>query len=396
MGAVYRARDEQTGQDVAVKHLTAEEHAERFEIEARLLSSLSHPRVVAVSDHFQDAAGHFLVMDLIEGPDLASVLLERGKPGLPVPEVVRWMQQACDALQYVHDQQIIHRDVKPQNLILSDSSITLVDFGIARAFESDSLSPTEGTRGIGTRGFMAPEVFLGGTVSPRADVFGIAATMYTLLAGSPPNYRTAQEVDEKLPNVPPPMRRALEGGLQLLPEQRVPSAAAFAEMLGTPIKPAEGRSLAVSTGAINATQQLLFEGIVKTAAGVMEAAASSIALLDREAGELVYEAAWGAGAREIVGIRMSVGEGIAGAVVRRGMAEVVPECRNDARFAARVASRTGYVPVTMLVVPLMRNGNPIGALSLIDRRGGGRYGPEDVGRAQLFADLVVTAMGTSA
>src|SRR3954449_6044094 len=104
MGAVYRAHNIVTGTDVAVKQMTATQHAARFEIEARLLSQLKHPRVVEVLDHFQDASGvYYIVMELVDGTDLGKMLEQRGSPGLPVPEVIEYARQTCEALQYVHD-----------------------------------------------------------------------------------------------------------------------------------------------------------------------------------------------------------------------------------------------------------------------------------------------------
>src|SRR5213076_750542 len=119
----------------------------------------------------------------------------------------------------------------------------------------------------------------------------------------------------------------------------------------------------------------------RTAAGVFGAAASSIALLDRTTGEVVFQSAWGAGAREIIGVRLPPGQGIAGIVVESGEPEAVGDCRNDPRFAARIAEGTGYVPYTMLVVPLTRAGRPIGALSILDRRDGRAYRNDDLAPA---------------
>jgi len=118
MGAVYRAADRETGVDVAVKQLVDTRHAARFEIEARLLSQLRHPRVVRVVDYFQADSGQYLVMDLVEGDDLGDLLKAPTPPGLPLEQAIEFVRQACEALQYVHEQQIVHRDVKPQNLIL--------------------------------------------------------------------------------------------------------------------------------------------------------------------------------------------------------------------------------------------------------------------------------------
>ena len=262
----------------------------------------------------------------------------------------------------------------------------LVDFGIARLLEEEET----GTVGIGTPRFMAPEVFAGGAVSQRSDVFGLAATLWTLIAGKPPVYADPTRLSSLVESVPPELEQTIMAGLEMIPDRRVASVGAFAKALGAPLVRG-GESLALSVEE-PAAPRTLMEGIVKTAAGVFGAAASSIALQDRTTGELVYQSAWGAGAHEIVGVRLPPGAGIAGIVVESGEPEAVADCRGDERFAARIAEGTGYVPYTMLVVPLMRRDQPIGVLSLLDRRDGGRYGADDVERATLFAELAITAL----
>jgi serine/threonine-protein kinase len=373
---------------VAVKRLLDIQHAARFEIEARLLASLSHPRVVKVIDHSQDEQGLYIVMDLVRGTDLGAQLKDRGTPGLAPAEAIEYARHACEALQYVHDQQIVHRDVKPQNMILADDGVVLVDFGVARAIGSDE---TVGTIAVGTPRYMAPEVFAGGTVSPASDIFSLAATLWTLTVGAPPRYGDVLKIDKVAPDLPPELAEALAGGLEMLPEMRISSATAFAEAIGVPLTDRGGESLAQSLGRAPVHRRVI-EAIVRTAAAMFEAAAASIALTDPVSGELVYEAAWGAGAAEVVGLRLPPGAGLSGAVVASGEAVAVPECRSDPRFAAQVAAKTGYVPYTMLVTPLVRDGKTIGALSLLDRRDGGPYRHEDLARAALFADLAVVAL----
>jgi Protein kinase domain/GAF domain len=392
MGAVYRAVDRETNNEVAIKRLLDVRHAARFEIEARLLSSLSHPRVVKVLDHAGDEEGLYIVMELVRGTDLGAQLKSRGQPGLPPQEAIEYARHACEALQYVHDQQIVHRDVKPQNLILAEGGVVLVDFGVARAIGSDE---TVGTIAVGTPRYMAPEVFAGGTVSPASDIFSLAATLWTLMIGSPPRYGDVLKIEKVAPALPPELRDALAGGLEMLPEMRISSAVAFAEAIGVPLADTGGESLAQSLGRAPVHRRVI-EAIVRTAAGMFEAAAASIALVDTAGGELVYEAAWGAGAAEVVGLRLPPGAGLAGAVVASGEGVAVPECRNDPRFAKQVAAKTGYVPYTMLVTPLVREGKTIGVLSLLDRRDGGPYRHEDLARAALFADLAVVALDLDA
>jgi eukaryotic-like serine/threonine-protein kinase len=388
MGAVYRAEDTQTGTHVALKRLTDTRHEARFEIEARLLGVLRHPRVVRVENYFTDETGHYLVMQLVEGLNLREVLEQWGHPGLSLPEAIEFTLQSAEALQYVHEQQIVHRDVKPQNLILSDDGVVLVDFGIARQLDEEE--EDTGTVGIGTPRFMAPEVFAGGTVSPRSDVFGLAATLWTLLTGKAPVYADPTKLTEVVPDASPELEATVRAGLEMVPERRVASVGAFAKALGSPLISSTGESLALSVERPDAPKALM-EGIVRTAAGVFEAAACSIALIDRTTDELVYQSAWGAGAREIVGVRLPPLTGIAGAVVSSGEAQAV-DTRNDPRFATRIAEGTGYVPYTMIVAPLTRNDEPIGVLSLLDRRDGGQYGQSDLERAGLFAELAVTAL----
>jgi hypothetical protein len=242
---------------------------------------------------------------------------------------------------------------------------------------------------------MAPEVFAGGTVSPASDIFSLAATLWTLIVGSPPRYGDVGKLDRLAPGLDPEIRSALAAGLEMLPEQRIASATAFAEAIGVPLRGDRGESLAQSLGRAPARRRVM-EAIVRTAAGMFEAAAASIALTDPASGELVYEAAWGAGAAEVVGLRLAPGAGLAGAVVTSGEGVAVPKCRKDPRFAAQVAAKTGYVPYTMLVTPLVRDSDTIGVLSLLDRRDGGPYLHEDLARAALFADLAVVALDLDA
>src|SRR5436305_5617423 len=325
MGAVYRARDDVTGDDVALKQSTNPHHDQRFEVEARLLASLQHPRVVRISDHFSASSGQYLVMELIRGIELGVLLKQRGSPGLPVEQAIAYVREACEALQYVHDQQIVHRDVKPQNLILSENGVVLVDFGIARLLDE---AESQGTVGIGTPRFMAPEVFAGGRVSPRTDVFGIAATLWTLITGRPPVYADPTKLSSVSPDVTPELERTIGAGLEMIPERRVASVAAYAKALGAPLRTETGVSLAVSIDNPDASRSIM-EAVVHTVAGVFGAAAASICLIDETTGELVYQSAWGAGAREIVGVRLPSGTGVAGAVVGSGVGEAIPDCRSD-------------------------------------------------------------------
>jgi hypothetical protein len=394
MGAVYRAvrRDDET--PVAIKRLLDTRHVARFEIEARLLSTLHHPRVVNVIDYFQHDSGVYLVMEMIKGRDLGGILKDDGKPGLPVGEAIEFTRQACEALQYVHEQQIVHRDIKPANLIDAPDKdgVVLVDFGIARQL-GDADEVDQGTVGIGTPRFMAPEVFAGGNVSPRSDVFSLAATLWTLLTGNPPVYGDPTPLSQVAPGAGAELEQCLRAGLELLPERRVASASAFAAALGVPLAESQGESLALSMVDRPDIAPNILEAIVKTSAGVFEAAACSVALVDPVTEELVYQASWGAGAKEIVGVRLPPGKGLAGAVIQSADPLAIPDCRNDPRFQAQIAAGTGYVPYTMLLIPLMQGNRAVGVLSVLDRRDGEPYTSADIPRGTLFAELTVTALG---
>lgn len=277
MGAVYAGVERATGDEVALKRLLDPRHALRFEIEARLLMRFSHPRVVRVRDYFVDNDSSWLVMDLVKGRNLEELLREQGDPGLPLDQAVGYTLEAAEALAYVHAQNTVHRDVKPLNLMLCDDGIVLVDFGIARELAADG-----GTMGIGTPGFMAPELYGEGALSRRTDVFGLAATLWTLLTGGPPI--PGKRV--KLNGAPPELERALAEGLEPDAERRLGSVEAFASLLGGRASADRGAALSASVEQASVPRNLL-EAVVRTAAGVFDAAATSVALAEPD-GELVY------------------------------------------------------------------------------------------------------------
>jgi protein kinase-like protein/GAF domain-containing protein len=389
VATVYRARARVTGTPVVLKRPLSSGDVARWEIEARLLAELEHPGVVRLVDHFEEPAGIYnIVMALVDGGDLARRLWDRGSPGLPPSDVLGWTLEMCAALQYLHDQQVVHGDIKPRNIVAGRDGARLVDFGLAERVDRTERAVARG----GTPQFMAPEVFAGRAASPRSDVFSLAATAWTLITGSPPAYGedrsragVAAMSDE--------LALALRSALAFRAEDRTASAGDLARCLGAEIDARTGTSLAASDPALG-ERSGLFESIARAAAGVFEAAATSIALIDAVPGTggLKYVAAWGAGASEIVGFEIERGRGLAGAAAVTGAAQVVPHCRSDPRFAAAIAAQTGYVPHTMLALPVRRGGVTIGVLSMLDRRGGAPYGLDDLPRAELFADVVAASV----
>jgi serine/threonine protein kinase len=191
MGAVYEALDERLDTTVALKEtlFTDERLRKQFEREARLLARMHHPALPRVSDHFNESDGQFLVMQYIAGEDLAAMLSERQGP-FPQAEVLRWAEQLCDALDYLHTQepQIIHRDIKPQNLKLTArGQIVLLDFGLAKGSVGQMSVVTTSASIFGYTPNYAPlEQVQGLGTDPRSDIYALAATLFHLMTNVKP------------------------------------------------------------------------------------------------------------------------------------------------------------------------------------------------------------------
>lgn len=192
MGAVYAGRDRTLGRPVAAKILDISgapgPALERFRREARFLAGLSHPNVVTVFDFGADGQRAWLVMELLPGPALSDLLAERGP--LPVRDVARYGRDAAAGLAAAHAAGVVHRDVKPGNLMLAaDGRCKLVDLGIARlagAGAATQAALTDTGTIVGSAPYVAPELISGGVVGPAADLYGLGCVLYTLLAGRPP------------------------------------------------------------------------------------------------------------------------------------------------------------------------------------------------------------------
>ena len=260
-------------------------------------------------------------------PTSARSSSDRGDPGLPFNEAIDYARHTCEALQYVHDQQIVHRDVKPQNMILARQRRRARGLRRRardrqrrdRRHDRGRHPALHGARGVRRRHRLARQRRL----QPRRDAVDAHGRHAAPL-------RRRDEDRQGRARAAAGAAEALAGGLEMLPEMRIPSAIAFAEAIGVPISERGGESLAQSLGRAPVHRRVI-EAIVRTAAGMFEAAACSIALVDQASGELVYEAAWGAGASEVVGMRLPEGVGLAGAVVASGEGVAVPECRKDPR-----------------------------------------------------------------
>lgn len=191
MGAVYEAIDQRLDTTVALKEtLFADERLRKqFEREARLLARLHHPALPRVSDHFSEGDGQFLVMQFIPGDDL-SEMMNRKRGPFPADQVLTWADQLLDALDYLHtqDPQIVHRDIKPQNLKLtSRGQIILLDFGLAKGQAGDISRVTTSASIFGYTPNYAPlEQIQGLGTDSRSDLYSLGATLYHLMTGVKP------------------------------------------------------------------------------------------------------------------------------------------------------------------------------------------------------------------
>ena len=184
MGDVYEAEDTQLQRRVAVKLFrgAATLDRARFDAEAVVLAGMNHPGLVQVYDAGEQDGDAFVVLELIEGPTLASRLADRGP--IPSSEVAELGIQLADALDYVHQRGVVHRDVTPSNVLCGpDGRPRLADFGIARLVDTTRITASATT--VGTAAYMAPEQVQGQDVTPTADVYALGLVLLELLTGAP-------------------------------------------------------------------------------------------------------------------------------------------------------------------------------------------------------------------
>jgi Tol biopolymer transport system component len=246
MGEVYRARDTRLDRTVAIKilqgHLALDDDIrQRFEREAKVVSSLNHPNICTLFDVGHQDGMDYLVMEFLDGESMAD-RLARGP--MPLPELLKTAVEIADALDRAHRQGLVHRDLKPGNIMLTKSGAKLLDFGLARITPStrsmsDLSSPTmsrpitaEGTI-VGTFQYMAPELLEGGEADPRSDIFSFGAVLYEMATGRRPFEGRSQAsliaailresprpISALMPLSPPALDRAVARCLEKDPNDR--------------------------------------------------------------------------------------------------------------------------------------------------------------------------------
>jgi serine/threonine protein kinase len=243
-GAVYRAWDLNLKRAFALKENLdlSPESIRQFEREASFLADLHHPNLPRVIDYFLIAGqGQYLVMDYIEGETLEDKMKLAGGP-LPESQVLSWIIQVCDALDFLHSQKppVIHRDIKPANIkITPEGKAILVDFGIAKT-QFGGMQTTLGARAV-TEGYSPPEQYGHGVTDHRSDIYALGATLYHMITGVPPVESVQRYLGSSLPaprNLNPSISPASEGAIikamDVEMANRFQSAGAFKTSLLTP------------------------------------------------------------------------------------------------------------------------------------------------------------------
>jgi eukaryotic-like serine/threonine-protein kinase len=286
MATVYLARDVRHGRRVAIKVLrdevAAAVGAERFLSEIRVTASLQHPHILPLFDSGSEGGLLWYAMPYIEGETLRSYL-QRAAP-LAVPEAVRLAREVADALEHAHARGIVHRDVKPENVLLQDGHALVADFGIALALEHAGVDRVTRTGvAIGTPQYMAPEQAAGARkLDARVDVYALGAVLHEMLAGESPYaaaarrpvvrnlmYEPPASLATRRGDVAPFVDAAVQRALATRPAERFASAGAFSAALATPLPvPLQGGGERGSRGRTVSARAALYAAAAMLLVGV--------------------------------------------------------------------------------------------------------------------------------
>jgi serine/threonine protein kinase/tetratricopeptide (TPR) repeat protein len=246
MGAVYKAHDRELEKNVALKLIRPElarnpEILQRFKQEIILARQVTHRNVIRIFDIGQADAHKYITMEYLEGRDLRAVLREKGK--LPPEEAAKIVLQICRALEAAHGEGVIHRDLKPQNIMLdANGRAYVMDFGIARSAYLPGMTQTGAL--VGTPEYMSPEQAKGEKLDERSDLFSLGVILYELLTGASPYHsdtplatlwrriqEKAKPVTEVDPTIPKPLSDIVAKALEIEPKDRFASSTEFAHHL---------------------------------------------------------------------------------------------------------------------------------------------------------------------
>jgi eukaryotic-like serine/threonine-protein kinase len=260
MSTVFRAYDLQLDRRVAIKILHSHyaedpEYLERFRREARAVARLSHPNIVTVIDRGDDDGRQYIVFEYVEGENLKELVLHEGR--LPVRRALELALAIADGLSFAHQRGLVHRDVKPQNILLNhEGEVKVTDFGIARSLHVEH-GVTQTGAVLGTGEYLAPEQASGKTVSAATDVYSLGVVLWELLAGDVPftgeNFvavalrhvnELPPDVRERRTDVSPRLAAAVDRALAKDPARRFPSMAAFAKELRACLAELDGTAAA--------------------------------------------------------------------------------------------------------------------------------------------------------
>jgi tetratricopeptide (TPR) repeat protein len=357
---VYRVRDSNLDREVALKVmrpllLSDPNFVARFEQEARVVANLDHPNIVPIYDYGDIEDRLCLVMKLLPGGSLAD-LLEAG--ALPWQQVVSLAAQVASALDYAHERGLVHRDIKPENVLLDEKgNAVLADFGLVRALESGRLTTSLSGGVLGTPAYVAPEVWNGDAGTRSTDVYGLACLVYEMITGAqlfdaptPPatmtlHFRPPQFPPQWPEDTPPGIERVLRQALAHDPEERYPSAGAFAaalaELADDPLAaPYEALQAALAErrwpDAVALAESILERGPgYRDTAALLSAANAARAEADRA----TWAAQWQAEAEQA----LAAGDWQRALSAARRWQEFAPE--DVAAAAAIERARTGLEPV---------------------------------------------------
>jgi len=279
MANVYLAEDEELGRRVAIKILNDryandELFIERFRREAKSAAALSHPNIVSIYDRGEAEGTYYIAMEVIEGRSLKELILTRGP--LPIGQAIAFTYEILDALRFAHRHGIIHRDVKPHNILIGGERLKVTDFGIARAGASQM---TEAGSIMGTAQYLSPEQARGAPVTASSDLYSVGIVLYEMLTGKVPfSGDSAIEIAMKhlnelpkppskiRPEIPEDLDQVVLRALAKAPEDRYQTAEEFAEDLhrveaGLPLAPETSEAatalLAAPGATIGGTTQVL-------------------------------------------------------------------------------------------------------------------------------------------